>query len=579
MKKILSILFTLIFIFCLVSCDSPSDDLDDKETKKTYVVQFVDPDGLVLGTKKVEEGDIVDEPDFDLSDYNVIAWLNDGKEWDFHIDKVYSDITLKLHATKHEHIYVNGKCECGKVELINGLPVYSEDELNNLTANISFWHVFGSKGQEVLVEIIKEFNKIYPNIQVTHESKGSYEKLQYNIAKFYNTNQLPTIAQATSEDISFYLELNRSKPTLGLTSMNNFISHPLYGLSDSQMQDFEINYLEQCKMFDSSKTYYSLPFTRQTEVLYFNASWFEEKGLLEKYNLGTIDYVDGTMTFIPKENASLTWDEIEEIGKLFIEQPEYKNLSSSEKNLNFAFSYDEEDNLFINLTKQWGGEYISPNESHFNEILFNNAQSKSMLEWYKKGYNNGYFVTGSAWGDHDGNSSEGFINGQIKMVVGSSGSARYKNPENKFVVGVLPYPQKDVENKAVISSGSDLIIFNTKEADEQLAGWLFIKFLTTWQNGLDIEKQPTYMLTKENYTLPIISSVKNSLEYNQFLVENNYLGLVQKVAAKQLEYSYTVPVIPLSSRCREAVENLVESVLYAGALLENAYRDALDELQ
>jgi ABC-type glycerol-3-phosphate transport system substrate-binding protein len=52
----------------------------------------------------------------------------------------------------------------------------------------------------------------------------------------------------------------------------------LLGMTDyikegnKQLEDFDLNSLNQCTSFDINGKYYSLPFIRNTEVLYFNAT-------------------------------------------------------------------------------------------------------------------------------------------------------------------------------------------------------------------------------------------------------------------------------------------------------------------
>ena len=52
------------------------------------------------------------------------------------------------------------------------IPEYSEAELKNLKAEVTFWHAMGQSNQAAIDKIIKSFNKLYPNITVTQASQG-----------------------------------------------------------------------------------------------------------------------------------------------------------------------------------------------------------------------------------------------------------------------------------------------------------------------------------------------------------------------------------------------------------------------
>ena len=600
MKKLLSILFMLIFIFCLVSCDSSSnkpnndkddeiiDNIEDEEKEeeedplitKTYKVKFVDENGKVLGIKRVSKNTTFKDPGYSIEGYDTIAWLYNGIPWDFENDIVESDIVLVIKTRKHIHDFVFGECSCGFKSPYNIIPNLTESELKELTATVTFWHTNGYANQQVLNDIIRQFNNVYPNITIEHFSQGDYSNLRDKILKSMRIGSTPTIAQTKPDDISLFLQGNMGSTFVGPRALDEFINHSVYGLTIEQLNDFDSNSLISCKSFDFNGTFYSLPFIRNTEVLYFNASWFQQHGLLEKYNLGNIEYVNDTPTFIRNEEAVLTWEDIEEIGKYFVAQPEYKALSAAEKLENYLLSYDDEANLFITLTKQWGGEYTKLTGENKGEFVFNNHESKSMVEWYKDAFDAGYFVTASAWGDPDAYTSDRFVNGQVKMIIGSSAGAVYNNPGYKFVLGILPFPQREnSEDKYAFLNTVDLTLFHSETALEELAGWLFIKFLTTWTEGLPVEQQPTYMWNTRTGYFPVLSSVRNSLEYNNFLQEGSVNAVAQKIAWEQRENFYTEPSFIGSSNGRDEVENLIEAVLYAGMTIENAYNNALDQLQ
>ena len=606
MKKLLSIIFMLIFSFCLVSCNmpnqKPTDDNDEEikdeikddedESNNMCKVTFVDENGEVLGTKSIEKGYRLDEPSYTIEGYDTVAWLHEGVIWNFRSNKVQSDMTLVLVTKKHEHNFFNGICSCGKTYGKHEVLNLSPSELTNLSAEVTFWHTMGQSKQVILDEIIEVFNEYYPNIKVTHASQGSYIDLRDKIAKSIRIKTQPTIAQVYSDDIMLYMSSNTNITNAGVRDLDAFINHPTVGLTAEQLDDYVPSYFAEGKIYDNVGTCYSLPFNKSTEVLFINASWFRQEGLLEKYNLGSIVTENGKEVFKANEGAHLSWEDIEEIGKHFINTKEYYALSEKEKLNNYAFSYDSEENMFITLTKQWGGEYTKLTGENQGEFLFNNDQSKAAIKWYYDAFKSGYFITASAWGDPDAYTSDKFTSEQVKMVISLSNSASYNDPQGKFVVGVLPYPQKEAtyatgENQYVIQQGTNIALFNSETAEEELAGWLFMKFLTTWTPGLAFEKQPTFMWCDGTGSLPILNSLRNSEKYDLSLrgydehgvyVGQSLNNLALLVGWEQRYNYYTTPSFPGTSTCNDVVENLVEGVLYGAQSIEEAYRHALSYL-
>ena len=221
------------------------------------------------------------------------------------------------------HNYVDDVCDvCGSEK--NIIPEYSTNQLENLKTTITFWHSLDTKEVEILNKIVQQFNEKYPNIKVELVHKGNPENLRDWILKSIRSNSTPTISQTFAGNAIFYNNQNV------LSDLREYKNHELYGLTSTQLNDYV------------DKTYitteYEVPFTRNMEVMYFNATWFEEHGLLEKYNLGKI--INGK--FIKNENAGLTWDDIAEIGEYYLTTDEYTSLSDNEKLDNFLDDVDKE---------------------------------------------------------------------------------------------------------------------------------------------------------------------------------------------------------------------------------------------
>ena len=484
-------------------------------------------------------------------------------------------------------LFLTVGCEAGgggNVKKNNEIPEYTEEELKNLKADVTFWHAMGQANQAAIDKIIKSFNKLYPNITVTQASQGGYTDLRDKVLKSVRAGNQPTIAQVYPDHVSLYLEGN------AVRELDSYINHPTYGLTATQVADYIQTYYAEGKIYDMKGTLYSLPFNKSTEVMFINASWFEKNGLLAKYNLGEIKTTAaGIKYFELAEGGHLTWEDIEEISTFFKQTSEYQQLSETEKKDNYAFSYDSASNLFITITQQWGGQYTELTGENTGKFVFDNAQSKAAVQWYLNHYKAGEFVTAAAWNaDY---TSDKFKAGNVKMTVGSSAGCSYNDPGEAFVLGVLPYPQKAAAygkgtegGEYVIQQGTNVALFNCANPDEELAGWLFLRFLTSWTPNIDVEDQATYIWCTETGYFPILQSLRNSKEYQAYLDGNGdgtraLAATVSIVGYAQKDIFYTSPSFPGTSKCRDEVENLVNAVLYADISIDDAYNNALAELK
>ena len=69
---------------------------------------------------------------------------------------------------------------------------------------VTFYHTMSANQRAVFEESLEAFNKLYPNITVVHESKGSASMLREEITYSLMRNSAPTIAFCAPEDLVYY---------------------------------------------------------------------------------------------------------------------------------------------------------------------------------------------------------------------------------------------------------------------------------------------------------------------------------------------------------------------------------------
>ena len=143
------------------------------------------------------------------------------------------------------------------------------------------------------------------------------------------------------------------------------------------------------------------------------------------------------------------------------------------------FGYDSTDNLFITASIQKGIPYTSTEGG--GSILFNNQQAKDMVLYFKDLYERGLFTTRTQLGNTY--TSTKFVRQELFMAVGSTGGTTYNIPEGSeastFEVGVAPVPQFDLEKPRQAQQGPNINLFRKSNPQEELASWLFLKYLTS----------------------------------------------------------------------------------------------------
>ncbi len=445
-------------------------------------------------------------------------------------------------------------------------PVNSEVNVEGLTydgsaVEITFYHTMGANLRTVLDKYIAEFNKMYPNIKVTHSQEGGYDDVREKISTELTVGNQPNIAYCYPDHVALY-NLAGAVATLDkfidskaevTDALNN---KTIVGFTDEQKADFIDAYYNEGAQFGDGKMY-TLPMSKSTEVLYYNKTFFE------KHNL----------------TVPTTWDEMEEVCKKILEIDE--NC--------IPLGYDSEANWFITMCEQSKSPYTSAEEG--NHFLFDNATNHAFVKRFAEWHSKGYVTTQEIYGAYTSGLfvETGAEKTRSYMSIGSSAGATHQRPtandqgEYPFDVGIATIPQLDASNKKVISQGPSLCIFNGATEQETIASWLFVKYLTTC-----VEFQAEFGMTS-GY-VPVIESVSNNAAYAAF-IENanggdNIAALSAKVCLEQKDAYYVSPAFNGSSEARDQVGALLQKCMteYKDAsdkdkMIADAFADAVEECE
>ena len=145
---------------------------------------------------------------------------------------------------------------------------------------ITFYSSQGEKLWEVTGEAIKEFQTIYPNIMVDHQRIGSYDDVRDQTTTELSVNEGPDMVYCYPDHIALY---NKKKAVVTLDNLINDTTtdadgNLLYGLTKDQQDDFIEGFWNEGKQFGDGKMY-TLPFSKSTEVLYYNKTFFDANNI------------------------------------------------------------------------------------------------------------------------------------------------------------------------------------------------------------------------------------------------------------------------------------------------------------
>lgn len=422
---------------------------------------------------------------------------------------------------------------------------------------IKFYHTMGKNLTDVLEPAIQEFNKLYPNIKVEHEQVGSYDDVRNQISTELTVGGQPNIAYCYPDHVAMYNIAG------AVATLDNLIASEIpvaradgtteiLGLTAEQQDDFIKGYYEEGRQFGDGLMY-TLPFSKSTEVLYYNKTFFDEHNLQ-----------------LPK-----TWDDMEALCY------QIKEIDPS----SIPLGYDSEANWFITMCEQQKSPYTSAAEPHF---LFDNPENKAFIKKFNKWYNEGLMTTQSLFGNYTSGLFVADKEPRSYMSIGSSAGATHQRPAKladgsyPFEVGIATIPQVDPADPKVISQGPSVCIFNKDNPQEVIASWLFVKYLTT-----TVDFQAEFSIAS-GY-VPVLKSAADNEYYKTFTSDadggDNVTALSAQVCLAQEDAYYTSPAFVGSSQARDQVKALLTKCLTfpinddLDKSIDAAFQTAIDECE
>ncbi len=427
------------------------------------------------------------------------------------------------------------------------------------TEGVVFYHTMGKSLREVLQKYIRIFNEQHPDIVITESAIGGYNDVRDQVINELQAGKQPAIAYAYADHVATYLMTKK------VVDLNTYINDPEVGLTQAQKDDFIQGYYAEGSAFGDPDKMYTLPFSKSTEVMYYNIDKFNELHLAVPDHWFAVDDNDTTsLEYVIKALKAADPDCI-------------------------PLGYDSEANWFITMCEQLGTPYTAAADRVEDRFLFNNDANVAFLNKFREWYQAGLLTTQEDYGSY---TSGLFTNIKKKdkdtgkiirsyISIGSSAGATHQCPEAlddgsyPFQVGIAEIPQADPNNKKVISQGPSLVMLQQSDSKLNDQAWTFIKFLLT-----NSEFQAEFSMAS-GY-VPVLKSAFSLPGYEAFLEDagtdkNGIAALSAKICMEQEEHYFTSPAFVGSSDARDQVGEMLLKYMSSKDGSETALRKILQD--
>jgi|SRR5690625_174615 len=379
---------------------------------------------------------------------------------------------------------------------------------------VEFWHAMSGPHEEVLNNLVDDFNQEHDHITVNPVNQGSYDDLEQKVMASARAKTLPTVSQAVPQMIPEYLDNDF------LTPLDEFIEDEEIGLSEEDLEDF-IEIFKESSTWDDK--FYSMPFSKSTTVLFYNTEILEEHGF----------------------DVPETWEDIREIS----EEVSGDGLVG----MGFENSFEA---VFQSILLQLGGTYIDEETA---EAKFNSPEGIEALSFMNDMIDEGI----ARLAGEDDYMSEPFSRGDVAMYIGTSPGIAHvaEAAEGNIEWMTTSLPKTDGKG-ATPFQGNDLVIFDDAEQAEKEAAWLFLKYLTSPEVTAEWAMHTGY--------LPTRYSALELEEFEQYLSENPEF----QSSVDQFDDGFVIARIKGGNAARNIILEELEEVFLDRQTVEEALQAA-----
>ncbi len=319
---------------------------------------------------------------------------------------------------------------------------------------ITFWHPWTGPAAAAIDEITANFNQSNLwGIQASAIDQGGADMLAEHIQTAFAKDELPNVVAAGAGQIQAW-----QKQEGTLINLNDYANSARWGLTAQEIADFPPKFWATGA---TSSSHFGMPAARTAQVLFYNQSWAQELGFPNPP--ATPDEFEAQTCAAAKVNASDGSSENDGTGGWIVSYDNLVMLSWME-----SFDFTPSPNA---QTGQFSFNHTQVKDAYtFLRSLFDNncAWTSRLPTPYE------YFATRHAL----------FYSGSIEDIPVQQRAQERLSSSDTWTV--IPYPTEG--RKPVIVTNDIQYAIPVNGPEQQLAAWLFVRYLTLPENQAQIAR-------------------------------------------------------------------------------------------
>lgn len=369
---------------------------------------------------------------------------------------------------------------------------------------VTLWHAMNGPHQEMITELVEEFNASQDTVEVIEQNQGDYSTLQQSVMASAASGDLPTMTQLTSSNTPDYKDQGLLLALDGLMTEENGWTPELKdgifpGFIDGVTYDGEI---------------FAMPFSKSVRLMFVNEDLLAEVGA----------------------EVPTTWQEVLDLGVALDEA----GIDTPAMGLENSISMELE-----TMARQNGATWIA---SDLSEVEIASETATEPVQFIYDLIAAGHARTAG----EDGFMSGPFSSGESALYIGSSAGLAYVLPgveESGITLGTAEIPVFGEGEPLTLFAGNDLGVFSTATEEEQAGAAQFLAFLLDAENTARWAAATGY--------LPITTQGTESDTWTTYLEENPLV----EAASAELAYGLSQPGYVGASEVFSELEMAIERIL------------------
>ena len=401
-------------------------------------------------------------------------------------------------------------------------------------AQVTLWHPFTGAEEQTLLALVSEFNAQNEwGITVKPEYGGHYYDLHKKTLAAIAFGSPPEMTFTYHSRVAEYAQADVIQP------LDGYLANEKYGLTAEELQDYFPAFLAGDRYPALDNELLSLSPSLGMEVMYYNVDMLNELGY---------------------ENPPATWDEFKAMCMDATRDTDGDGLNDT-----FGYVVSPSGSTFVSWVWSLGGELLSKDGQ---SVMFQ-EQGLEALTLLKDLMDSGYAYQAVV---EDGDQLD-FGQGKVLFIFDSWGgllpySAAVEEGtiiEPEFEWSIAPFPH-EAAKPIVGMYGPTLCVFKTTP-QKQLAGWLFIKWLT------EPEQAARWAIAADHF--PVRKSAIEKERMKAYFEENP----LYEEAFGFLEYGRMEPAIAGWQGIQDALYRAMVGVASGQMSPEEAIYEAVEEAE